>query len=82
MRASASDRNFDGREAHRGLRNFFAVGQTIFDVEADGIPNIFDSLFVALALTVAAWSERQETKYPSASGSMTMGKVIFFIRLL
>ena len=64
VRASASDRNFDGREAHRGLRNFFALGQTIFDVEADGIPNIFDSLFVALALTVAALERRTGDEIP------------------
>jgi hypothetical protein len=36
------------------LRDFLAVSNAVFDMQADGVLDIFDSLFVGAALAVAA----------------------------
>jgi len=56
--AWTSDGDFNGGEAYGNLRNLFAIGEPVFDVQPDGILDIFDGLFVAVSLAVATLEGR------------------------
>jgi hypothetical protein len=49
-----SDGNFNSRETDGNFFwNFFSVGYTVFDMQADGVFDVLYRLFVAVSLTVA-----------------------------
>jgi hypothetical protein len=45
---------FQRWKAHRNLRDFFALGQPILDVQLNGVLNVLDGFLVRVALAVAA----------------------------
>ena len=79
MTLNPSDSDFNGGKAGGDLGNLFAVGQPVFYVQPDGIFDVVDSFFVRFTLAVATVGGGQETKKPSASASMTIGRVMFFM---
>jgi hypothetical protein len=55
----ASDGDFYGGEAYRKvLRNFFAVSDAVFDVQADGVLDVLNGFLVGAPLTVTTLKRR------------------------
>jgi hypothetical protein len=50
----ASDSDFNSGKAHGNLRDFFALGQAVLDVQLNGVLNVLDGFLVRVALAVAA----------------------------
>ena len=64
MGALALGSNFNGGEAYGNLRNLFAIGKPVFDVQPDGILDIFDGFFVAVSLAIAPLEGRARNEVP------------------
>jgi hypothetical protein len=53
--AWASDSDFYGGKAYgQVFWNFFAVGDAVFDLKADGVLDILDRLFIGLPLAITS----------------------------
>jgi hypothetical protein len=79
VEAWASDSNFNRRKAHGNSGNFLAVCQPVLYMELNGILDVLDGFFIGIALAVATLKRWAGNEKPSASASITMGRVMFFI---
>ena len=64
VEAWASDSNFNSRQAHRNLRDFFSIGQAIFDVQLNRVLDVLNRFFVSVALAVTTLERGARNEKP------------------
>jgi hypothetical protein len=65
------------------LGNFLAVRDSVFDVEPNGVSNVFDSLFVSVSLAVTALEHGAGNEITVGVGFNDDGKrEVFHVRII